>query len=1099
MIGHDNNYMNKLKKFLKSLGFGIAIASLLTAGIVYADRSWSPPDQTGNAGKFLQTDGTNTLWAAAGGGSVTSITAGAGLSATPNPITTSGTITLNQAYVPYTAVVAPTGGAYSSVATAVAAVCGSGGGSVYVKDGTYTETTTITGCSSLRITLSQGATVQINQTSTGVTTFFSAASGSARIIIEGGKWLQTSGTLGSSVAFDMSNLSNTYIQNTRVEGFNTAVVYNDTTSTTFYNSINNAQFFDDNNCVAYLGTQANSNSIDNLRCRPKAGGAGTGLSLIAARGITIKDSDFEPATATGITGVSIDATSREIEFLNNWIENNATGVSIANGATRIKFDINSITSNTTDITNNAAQGSVVFTNTSRTGTLLSNGVYSIPTAANLVGLTVNQADTTNNPNAMTIANSTTSHGLAITQTGNSSASTSVGGAVLLTNTLNNGSGVVIYSNNATPTSGANLLAVRADNTAFTENVVAISNDGTGTALSINTTGGTGNALSASCNGGTNCAGFNYTGSTANVGALGATSTSTAFTAFQVTGHEFTHGTIKVSHIGDGLSSDANAAGLSIDLKNSDGSTGTTAAQGIFITSTTGGTTGPIMQLKNNLLAFGGADSQVDVFRVNGDGHVGILTISPTSYLQLAPGTASASGSPLKFIAGTNLGTTEAGAMEFDGTHLYFTVANAGTRYQLDQQTGAISSVSNSDGTLTISPTTGAVVASLALAHANTWTGLQTFNSQSLGTSTADSVLINNTTAAAVGAQQISPSLHISGNGWGTTAGTSQSVDYRLNLLPVQGTVPSGTLQFLSSVNGGAYTAQLQLTTAGNITLQGSLLSGQSSSSSAAIGTVGTSNLFSYASNVGTSINTASYLFGGASNVNIRNAFGGSISTVVLGASNNYANTIIASSAVTAAATGTHAVLANLAVTALGTVTNGSSVPITNTASVYINGAGAGGTNNYALMVNSGATYLGGLITSYNGIATAGNGVVSVQGAGRQTGQTAADATVATYTVGASDASFVVSSNVNVTASVTHTIAVQVDYTDEGNVSRTVTLSFSQLAGTIINSITNVTGTGPYEGIPLHIRAKASTAITVKTTGTFTSVTYNVEGVITKLQ
>jgi hypothetical protein len=39
--------------------------------------------------------------------------------------------------------------------------------------------------------------------------------------------------------------------------------------------------------------------------------------------------------------------------------------------------------------------------------------------------------------------------------------------------------------------------------------------------------------------------------------------------------------------------------------------------------------------------------------------------------------------------------------------------------------GAVSSVANSDGTLTISPTTGAVVASLALAHANTWTGLQT--------------------------------------------------------------------------------------------------------------------------------------------------------------------------------------------------------------------------------------------------------------------------------------------------------------------------------------------------------------------------------------
>jgi hypothetical protein len=39
----------------------------------------------------------------------------------------------------------------------------------------------------------------------------------------------------------------------------------------------------------------------------------------------------------------------------------------------------------------------------------------------------------------------------------------------------------------------------------------------------------------------------------------------------------------------------------------------------------------------------------------------------------------------------------------------------------------VASVSNSDGTLTISPTTGAVVASLALGHANTWTATQTFN------------------------------------------------------------------------------------------------------------------------------------------------------------------------------------------------------------------------------------------------------------------------------------------------------------------------------------------------------------------------------------
>lgn len=41
--------------------------------------------------------------------------------------------------------------------------------------------------------------------------------------------------------------------------------------------------------------------------------------------------------------------------------------------------------------------------------------------------------------------------------------------------------------------------------------------------------------------------------------------------------------------------------------------------------------------------------------------------------------------------------------------------------------GSVSSVSNSDGTLTISPTSGNVVASIALGHANAWTATQTFS------------------------------------------------------------------------------------------------------------------------------------------------------------------------------------------------------------------------------------------------------------------------------------------------------------------------------------------------------------------------------------
>lgn len=40
--------------------------------------------------------------------------------------------------------------------------------------------------------------------------------------------------------------------------------------------------------------------------------------------------------------------------------------------------------------------------------------------------------------------------------------------------------------------------------------------------------------------------------------------------------------------------------------------------------------------------------------------------------------------------------------------------------------GAVSSVSNIDGSLTISPTTGSIIASLNVGNANTWTGIQTF-------------------------------------------------------------------------------------------------------------------------------------------------------------------------------------------------------------------------------------------------------------------------------------------------------------------------------------------------------------------------------------
>src|SRR5213078_2677166 len=87
-----------------------------------------------------------------------------------------------------------------------------------------------------------------------------------------------------------------------------------------------------------------------------------------------------------------------------------------------------------------------------------------------------------------------------------------------------------------------------------------------------------------------------------------------------------------------------------------------------------------------------------------------------------------------------------------------------------------------------------------------------------------------------------------------------------------------------------------------------------------------------------------------------------------------------------------------------------------------------------------------LISKYNNITTAGWGVPAIYGKGRSTAQTAAVASLATYTVGASDGSFWVSANLNVTAVTLANITVNCDYTDETNTARTLTFTFTNLTG-----------------------------------------------------
>ena len=109
--------------------------------------------------------------------------------------------------------------------------------------------------------------------------------------------------------------------------------------------------------------------------------------------------------------------------------------------------------------------------------------------------------------------------------------------------------------------------------------------------------------------------------------------------------------------------------------------------------------------------------------IKGNGEIGIGTTAPTAVLHLKAGTATASTAPFKFTSGTNLTTAEAGAMEFNGTNLFFSPST--TRHTVNHGlTGSAtlnfpSTSANTYSDLTISVTGAALsdVVSLGIPNA----------------------------------------------------------------------------------------------------------------------------------------------------------------------------------------------------------------------------------------------------------------------------------------------------------------------------------------------------------------------------------------------
>ncbi|MEP7337066.1 MAG: hypothetical protein ABI977_04930, partial [Acidobacteriota bacterium] len=136
----------------------------------------------------------------------------------------------------------------------------------------------------------------------------------------------------------------------------------------------------------------------------------------------------------------------------------------------------------------------------------------------------------------------------------------------------------------------------------------------------------------------------------------------------------------------------------------------------------------------------------------------------------------------------------------------FTAAVAGTDYEVPLTFG--SGVSRSTNAISLDQSFAPTMTGNWI-----WSGVSANHKRDgIGTTNATAIEISNNTAAAAGAQQQSPDLLFTAQGWKTTAtAASQAVSFRHYLLPVQGTTnPSSNYLIQSAINGGAWTTRLQL-------------------------------------------------------------------------------------------------------------------------------------------------------------------------------------------------------------------------------------------------------------------------------------------------
>ncbi|RYX80068.1 tail fiber domain-containing protein, partial [bacterium] len=202
-------------------------------------------------------------------------------------------------------------------------------------------------------------------------------------------------------------------------------------------------------------------------------------------------------------------------------------------------------------------------------------------------------------------------------------------------------------------------------------------------------------------------------------------------------------------------------------------------------------------------------------RIDQNGNVGIGT-SAGAVLHLKAGTVAANSAPLKLTssgAGVLLGTVEDGAMEYDGTGLWFTIGS--TRYTIPMNTASgnysnVSTISNSGGSITMTPSAGnSVIVNQSTVSTSSTTGALVVNG-GVGVAGAINSASNITSGGTVSAvnSMITPQIYGSSAASGTVKidGTSNATKGNVLLASAGGNVGIGTASPSASlhvVNGSS--------------------------------------------------------------------------------------------------------------------------------------------------------------------------------------------------------------------------------------------------------------------------------------------------------